>query len=244
LSKSKLTYADKSEIINRELQKRSHKWFLDSVTWMDYEDVCQIIRIHISNKWDQWDQSRPLEPWLNKIISNQIKNILRNNYGNYVRPCLNCPFNYDISTNDELSGLCSFTSNKIQSSECPLYEKWEKKKKDAYNTKMVLTIENHQKEASILPEETFSELDESIKRINKYMKEVLTEKQYKAYDMLCIKNMTDQQVAEQLGFKTSEQGKSAGYKQIRNLKKMFKEKVQKIIRTQDIIINDDGNRTY
>jgi hypothetical protein len=31
-----------------------------------------------------WDQTKPLEPWVSRIITNQIRNLIRNNYTNYV----------------------------------------------------------------------------------------------------------------------------------------------------------------
>ena len=39
-----------------------------------------------------------------------------------------------------------------------------------------------------------------------------------------------------MGYKTSEKNRAAGYKQIKNLKKMLKEKVQNIIAKNDIIL--------
>lgn len=238
MSKGKiLSYEDCSNIIDNELAKRRGKWFLYSIAWLDYDDVCQIIRAHIHKKWSQWDQSRSLEPWLNRIISNQLKNILRNNYGNYVRPCLNCPFNQSGSIDGE-NGLCGFTSSGLQCSECPLFAKWEKTKKAAYNTKMALTLENHQSEAKSLPGENLWNMDESIEKIHVYMKKELSEKKYKVYEMLYIQNIDDDEVAKIMGYKTTEKGRSAGYKQMRNLKKMFKEKVIKIMQTEDIVITD------
>ena len=232
------SYKDKAAVIDKELAKRRHKWFLYSVAWMDFDDVCQIIRAHIHKKWDQWDQERPLEPWLNRIISNQLKNILRNNYGNYVRPCLNCPFNQSGPPEGDAAGLCGFTASGLQCSECPLYAKWEATKKDAYNTKMALTLENHAQEAALLPEPTFYGLDSSIQKLHDRMKEELSEKKWRIYKMLYIDNMEDEEVAEIMGYRTSEKGRTAGYKQLRNLKKFFKEKAQEMLLKYDIIIDD------
>ena len=55
--------------------------------------------------------------------------------------------------------------------------------------------------------------------------------------MLFIDGKSDEEVGVEMGYKTSEKNRSAGYKQIRNLKKMFKETVQKIIQKNDIIIH-------
>lgn len=73
-----IKYEDRIDVINEEIRKRKNRWFLDSMPWISFEDVEQIIRIHIYQKWDQWDQRRDLKPWINKIITNQFKNILRN----------------------------------------------------------------------------------------------------------------------------------------------------------------------
>ena len=74
--KNSSTYEDYSDIIDSELAKRRNNWFLNSVSWIDFDDVSQIIRAHIHRKWDQWDQSRPIKPWLNKIISNQFSSLV------------------------------------------------------------------------------------------------------------------------------------------------------------------------
>ena len=66
------------------------KWNLKSLSWIDYDDVAQIIRIHIHKKWHLYNQEKPIGPWLNTLISNQIKNLIRNNYANLSKPCYRC----------------------------------------------------------------------------------------------------------------------------------------------------------
>ena len=53
--------------------------------------------------------------------------------------------------------------------------------------------------------------------------------------MLFIQNKSDEDVAKFLGFKTSERKRSAGYKQIKNLKKIFQAKAREIIKEKDIL---------
>ena len=108
--------------IDLEIKKRKNKWSLTSLAWMDYDDVSQIIRIHIYKKWDMYDQEKPLGPWLNRLITNQIKNLIRNNYGNYCRPCLKCA---------AAEGEKDCNIYEKQCSDCPLYSHWEKNKKRA-----------------------------------------------------------------------------------------------------------------
>jgi RNA polymerase sigma factor (sigma-70 family) len=236
--KAKITYEESYCIIEEELNKRRGKWFLTSLAWLDFDDVKQIILAHIYKKWSQWDQDRPLRPWLNRIISNQLKNILRNYYSNYAKPCLNCPFNQSGVTEENEVGLCGFTESKMQCNECPLYAKWERTKKSAYDIKMAVTIENHAHEIKSSSSSSF-EIEEAQKRLNEEMRKVLSEKNFQIYKMLFIKNMTDEEVAAKLGYKTTETGRKAGYKQIKNLKKQFKAKAEKILKTKDVFYGKD-----
>lgn len=235
-SKAKFSYEDRSEEIDTELSKRRPRWFLNSITWFDFEDVCQIIRAHIYAKWDQWDQSRPLEPWVNRIISNQMKNILRNHYSNFVRPCLNCPFNQTENANpSRIGSLCGFTPSGLQCNECPLFAKWEKTKKAAYDIKMAVTIESEHGKVMQISQDTFN-VDNAISKLHKAMKNHLPEKQYFIYHMLFIEHMEEEDVAKSLGYKSNEKGRKAGYKQIKNLRKKFKEQAILLIKKLDICL--------
>ena len=220
-----------SKEIDQELQKRKKNWFLTSVNWIDFDDVSQIIRTHIFRKWDQWDQERPLKPWLNKIISNQFKNILRNYYSNYARPCLNCPFNQDAEQNG-----CSFTASKIQDSTCPLYKKWNNTKNHAYNIKISVPIDCHIHELKDCVDNLSKPIEESVEKLISALKGVLNKRQLQAFELLYVKNLPDEEVAKQMGFKSSESGRKAGYKQIKNLKNIIKEKAEKIIEKEDITL--------
>jgi hypothetical protein len=68
------------------------------------------------------------------------------------------------------------------------------------------------------------------------MKEGLSDRQYLVYDLLYIQNKDEEDVAKILGFKTTEKGRKAGYKQIKNLKKLFAKKAAYILEHEDIII--------
>jgi hypothetical protein len=67
------------------------------------------------------------------------------------------------------------------------------------------------------------------------MKPHLSIRHFNAFKMLFINNCTEEEVAKYLGFKTNEKKRSAGYKQIKNLKKLFHEKAKQIISERDII---------
>lgn len=224
------SFEDKIDAIRNEIFKRKKKWFLSSVTIIDFEDVYQIILTHIYRKWDQWDQTRPIEPWLNRIISNQIKNLVRNNYGVFAKPCLSCPFNESKGMSEQ--DTCSFTASGTQCEECPLFRKW------ARNKRQQLHIEIPDSIDGIYDIRTSSssctDLEGSEKRIHEHMKKRLNAKQYRAYELLILRNITDDEAAKALGFKTSEDNRKSGYRQIKNYKNLFLKTAKKIIEEEDI----------
>ena len=164
------------EIIDQEIKKRRNKWNLTALAWMDFDDVSQILRFHIFKKWEMYDPSQPLTPWVNRIISNQIKNLIRNNYGNFTRPCLKCAA-------AEGFGGCSIYGD--QDNKCPLFAKWEKTKKSAYDIKMAVTIENHSHEVGCMRDGNFS-IEDSQDKLNFHMKKQLSTKQFTVYSLLFI----------------------------------------------------------
>ena len=218
-SKKKNTFEDNIDVIDEEIAKRRGKWNLSSLAWIDYDDVSQIIRIHIYEKWSQYDPEKNLRPWLNRVITNQLKNIIRNNYTNYSRPCLRCAAAED-------SNSCIIYST--QCSECPLYAYWEKRKQSAYNLKIPLALENHHQEVNSIKED-FIDYDEKIEKITNKMKEILKPTELVVYESLFVKDEDEFAVAKKLGFKTNEQKRSPGYKQIQNIKKNIIIKVKKLI---------------
>ena len=232
--KKDATYEDRAHIIDNEIRKRYYKWHLHAIAWFDFDDVAQIIRAHIFKKWALWDQSRPLEPWVNKIISNQLKNILRNHYSNFARPCLNCEYNQSAEQGEgQIANLCAFTPSGLQCNECDLYAKWEKTKKNAYDIKMPLSLEFHAYTKNTNPEDHF-DISRATISLHIRIKAALTSKHYLVYKMLFIDGISEEEVARILGYKSNEKGRKAGYKQIKNLKNQYKKLAKKIIQKEDI----------
>ena len=217
--KKKLKFEDCIEKIDLEINKRRSRWNLTALSWMDFDDVSQIIRIHIFKKWHLYDQSKSLAPWINTLISNQIKNLIRNNYGNYCRPCLKCAA-------AESDSLCYIYGT--QCSSCPLFAQWEKTKKAAYLTKLPTPLESVQQETEKLELQEF-DFETVLKRLNIKLKKVLKSNEWTVYENLYLKNKTEQEVAKILGYKTSEKNRNPGYKQIKNIKKSIIEKAKEII---------------
>ena len=96
-------------------------------------------------------------------------------------------------------------------------------------------MENHQQEIDLFTDSGV-DFDASIEKLNAILKKELSSEHYQVYMMLFFEDSSEDDVAKYMGYKTSEKNRTAGYKQIKNLKKMLKEKVQNIIAKNDIIL--------
>lgn len=220
-------FEDKIQEINSEILKRKSKWNLTAIAWMDFADVAQILRFHIYRKWHLYNNTKPLAPWVNRIISNQIKNLIRNNYSNYTRPCLKCA----AAEPEDGCGIYGKQCDK-----CPLYANWVKSKKNAHDTKLTLSLENHAQEVHEIPNDNF-DIEQSVINTHKKMEQVLKPIEWKVYTYLYIENKNEEQVAKLMGYRTSEKNRMAGYKQIKNIKKAIITKVKKHLYNGDIDIS-------
>ena len=199
-------FEDYITIIDAEIAKRKHKWSLTSITWMDYDDVSQIIRLHIYKKWSQYNTSRPLAPWLNSIITNQIRNLIRNHYSNFARPCLKCAAATDNTG-------CSIYGQQCDA--CPLYAYWQKRKQPATNIKIPVSIENHAHEVKSIFDDSVDVL-RHVETVHAKMKEILKPNEWQVYEGLFVKYKEEAEIAKELGYTTTERGRDPGYKQIKN----------------------------
>lgn len=220
-----MTYEENAEIIEREINKRRGRWRLSALAWLDWLDIAQILRIHISKKIHLYLPERGAFPnWLNSVISSQIKNLLRNLYYNHSRPCLAC-------SASEGENLCALFT--VQCAACPLYAKWERTKKSANNIKLSLPLENHSQEISNRPNEQIN-FEESLKKLSTELKKILKPVEWKLYNLLYIDNLDEEQAGKLMNFKTTEAGRIDGYKQIKNLKKSIIAKAKVIIYSGDV----------
>ena len=215
----KPSFEESIDVIDREINKRRTKWHLTALAWMDFDDVSQILRIHIHEKWHMYDPFRPLAPWINRVISNRIRNIIRNNHGNYVRPCLRCAA-------AEPDDLCTIYGK--QCNACPLFATWEKGKKRAYNVKLPVPLENHAQEVFNLSADTI-DIEKASNNLHTKMHQILKPAEWKVYKHLYVDGEAEDVVAKLMGYKTSEKNRAPGYKQLKNLKKSILIKVKKCL---------------
>ena len=131
--------------------------------------------------------------------------------------------------------LCSMTRSGTQNSTCETFLKWAKQKKSGYGIKLPLSMENHMQEMDQKQDQVIH-FDDSVKRLNELLKKTLSEVHYKVYLMLFFEHKSEEEVSKFMGYKTTEKNRKAGYKQIKNLKKMLKQKAILIMSENDIII--------
>jgi hypothetical protein len=204
----KEAFEDKREDLDQLLLKYRPKWQLSALAWLDYDDVCQIIRLHVYN---------------------QIKNLIRNNYTSFAKPCLRCQYNMGGT-------LCDWTKSGDQDRTCADFEKWKKKKERAYNIKLPLTLDD-----GVATQNTSSIKDQldyklSSGRLHELVMTQLSERHKAIYAMLYIEHKDEKEVAKKFGFKgDSTKRKTIRYKQISNLKKKFYRIAIKIIEDNDIL---------
>lgn len=226
MKRNKIKFEKHLELINSEISKRKVKWTLSALNWIDFEDVSQIIKFHLYKKWNLYDSSKPLLPWINRIISNQIKNIIRNNYGNYTRPCLKCKASFGENG-------CKIYGE--QSRACPLFKNWHNTKKNAYDIKMAVSIEDHSFEISNKSDSSF-DIRFAIKNLNAAMQKNLKPMEWQVYEMLYIQQKSEEQVCKILKLKFDKNSKTGYNKQLKNIQKMIIKKAKNLISSGEVDI--------
>lgn len=226
-----MTFEENSHIIIKEIEKRRGKWRLDSVKFLDFDDIKQEILIHIWEKWDKYDPSKPLLNWINKIITNQMINKIRDNYGTFIRPCVACDKN-------EGGDHCSFTKSGLQCSECPLYAEWEAKKKSAYEIHLAKELEYHPTEYSYSQEDEIDYHAFLLKNAPR-IEQMINPTAYKIYVYMFIEGHDEEETARYMKFKTSgDSRRGSGHKQIANYKKQIREILKEVLENEEYRFTD------
>lgn len=148
-----------------------------------------------------------------------MKNLVRNNYGNYTKPCNKCGA---AESNDK----CAIYID--QCSACPLYAKWEKTKKAAFNLKSCQSVEENQNTIVNQEDESYG-LEKNVQSLNEKIYLFLKPNEYEFYKLFYLEKNTEEGVARKMGFITGEKNRKPGYKQIQNIKKNIVKKIKKAI---------------
>lgn len=215
-------FEDNIKQIDHLIMLNVSKWKLKAIPSMDKDDIAQILRLHIYTKWELYDPKRPLGNWISTVISRKIKNILRDEYYKFAPPCLSCPAYLGKTTNGEgeckLFGICG--------NACKLYEKWQQDKKHQYDICLPVTSEDHGNEINSRP---FHEInfDDQMELLKSKLQEKLSLNDYKIFIGLYIENKTENQISQELGYKTSKNNEIN--RQINNVKTNIVKLVRQIL---------------
>lgn len=219
----------------RLIEKRRGSWELTTI--LEWQDVSSILLTRLWEKLDLYDRSRPLENWVNKLISHALINLARLHWYKYARPCVSageyggtCVFNTGGTG-------CSKTSSKIQCSECPMFAKWQKKKEAKFNTAIPVPFENHLHESYNKPGEILDpERLDSAKRIidNKILSK-LNKHEGKLYRLMYIDHLTMEQVGKKMKYKPQPNSKVPGYQVLIKFSRRIKVMAREIIRENELV---------
>lgn len=212
--------------IERVIGLNVGKWKLQgAIPSMDRDDVAQMIRQHIIIKIHLFDENRDIGRWLSTVVCNFLKNLVRNNYYKLAKPCVSEKCSAYLGGED-----CKIYTHTC--SECPLYAKWEKDKKQQSDVKLPVSLENDNRmtKLSEIPFDDSSILDK-IEELKFKLKSKLTPNEFYIFNAMYLENKTDADILKGLKFSS----KAEGNRQIRALKLSIYEIVKKTILEEDLI---------
>jgi DNA-directed RNA polymerase specialized sigma24 family protein len=223
--------------IKKLIDARRNSWELEYVNW---EDVAQIIWIRAFSKYHLFDPKKaPLDHWANTLISNSLKNLLRDHLYKFVRPCIQkpkCVFNTG-------GDGCSWGGNStgVQCSACPLYKKWMDKKFELFSISTPLNLDYHVGETSTVHEE-YVNIEEKKVIIDRKVNERLdNDNERLMYKLLYIDKMSYEQVSVYMKYEsnesiaTSSYSKIPGYQIISRIDRKIKKLAKEIILNEDLL---------
>ncbi len=213
------TFEDCYDEVAAIVEKQRAQWTFKATMMRDFDDVKMEIIAHVWKKWHLYDQGRPLGGWVATIVKHQFSNILRDTYLSTSSPCSRCACNIGDK-------LCSIYGE--QGPDCPLYKKWYNTKRHAHEARLPVSLENHTNEAFNRPDQT-TDLEHAIEGLHDKMKEVLTKSEWEIYRRLYVEHKSEEEAAQELGFKTTERGRKMGYKRIRQVKTLVLKKARALI---------------
>lgn len=220
--------------ISRIIERRRGGWTLSTMPW---EDASAHLMEKIWANFDKYDPERPLDRWVNTVVTHAIMNLLRDNLVKHSRPCVAasaygcaCAFNRG-------GDLCGWTKSGIQDSSCKFLAKWLKKKHAKFAISTPLSIENHTDEYYTKPGEIVTEewIADKKKIIDSKIARRLSKEEGKIYKLLFIQGLEEKEVGEKMGYKKQTNSEVRGYLQIRAAKIKIREVAEQIISEEGIV---------
>lgn len=219
------------------IARRRAKWRATSI--MEWEDVSSQLLTRCFQQLHLYDATRPLDRWVNTVISNGIRNLLRDKIYRDARPCLSgqAPgFSMGSSYGRGCAcagpdGTCSFTKSGKQDTTCVFYAAWQAKKHTKFAISTPLSIEKHVDESHSMPD-SFVDYEGAKKVIDENIKKRLTKEEYRVYVYLYVKHLSMEETLKKMGFKKDDQ---RNYMRIRNMAILAKDTAKQIISEHGLI---------
>ena len=220
------------------IAKRKLKWRATSV--MEWEDVQSVLMTRIFQQLDHYDPSRPLDRWVNRLLTNAIKSLLRDKVFKDAKPCTSgqAPgFNMGSSYGRGCAcylgdGRCSWTKSGMADSSCKFYAAWQRKKQAKHAISTAASIENHYNESQSMPDDFF-DVEAAKRVIDENIQRRLTKDEYRIYVLLYVNHLTIKEAVKQMGF--VEPDNTKGYMHIRGMALKIKEVAKQIVSEQGLI---------
>lgn len=215
-------YEDCLDVINNEINKRYGRWRLPHL--MEFADVAQTLRLHIWKKWHLYNPKYPLANWLSRIISNQLKNLLRNLTTGTGRPCEGCIYNQPGD------GCAKY---EVKSHHCGLYARWLHKTHKSIS--IVSPIAGDEHFAHLEDNYVSMDWDKHIQALHPKIMSILRPRQQQVYELCYIRNLSNEEAAEMMGYKRGRLKLGVTY--VQSLKKQIRMRVVEALRKGIISID-------
>lgn len=236
-----LTFEQRYTEISSWVDKRRRSIDLATLPW---DDIRQLVLIRVSQQYASFDEAKgPFSHWVNRVITNALRNIYRDWYSTAARPCVTGKG----GCSENMGGnLCRRTASGVQCRECPAYREWEHRKGDQYAIMHPVPLEmpGNDGKASAMerPEAHSTQADyidypEKQKQLHARMKERLTRVEWRAYRMLIILHKSEEEVGKALGFKHKagkRQRMFPGYLAVLSLRHKFINLARQILAEEDL----------
>lgn len=229
--------ADEIKLITR---KRKGSWTL--LSYMEWEDVAQLIMIRAWQKWRIFDPAKgPLENWLNRLITRVIFNLKRDLLNRHARPCVGgwnaqgkmCVYNLGEDS-------CGFTRSGKQCVECKVYADWKRSKESLHQIKASVTIENHTQEVNNIQSD-FMDIEGAKAIIDAKMRSRLSPWERNVYRLVYVEHLTPVQASVKLKALAARRKRplepedAVEYQEVLHLVKVMKDAMLRIIQNEDLL---------
>lgn len=230
----KPTFEEVASDIRAQINRRRQRWRATNI--QEWDDVAQDIFIRAYNKWHLFDPNKKaLSHWLNTLISNALKNKMRDLIYKTARPCLGSNKDQHCCVYNGGGNICTWSGNStgIQCSACPAYRAWQERKGHLNNINTPLPLDNHAVEVGRVQCD-FTDIEGKKKVLDdRILSHLTNETERRMYTMIFIEQKSEEEVGHIMGYKLQDNSKTPGYQMI--LK--FRKKV--IALAKEIVIEED-----